>query len=273
MHHSWHITAHISLGHLERHWKSFTRQMDRTHQIIQSLGGQPSAPTQLLSALQAELTNINDIYISNKPIIIPAINLLDTDPSFNGNSNYNKCVRRSFLPFLRDALTWLTGTATTKDIKSIKTRVNQLIEPQSTQQEAMAHIVSILNITRYAIQVNQQHINIMMDRVDETVQDVNNLYEITTSLTTSLSYYQLVLHIRSVLANLWDLLSYIRRVSMCIMDYINAATTGTLSLHIYPVWILSRCCHTLGKPYHLHCIYQYHLQIPYTFIDTSVPTS
>ena len=36
-HHSWLITAHISLGHLEQHWKSFTRQMDRTHQIIQSL--------------------------------------------------------------------------------------------------------------------------------------------------------------------------------------------------------------------------------------------
>ena len=38
MHHSWLITAHISLGHLEQHWKSFTRQMDRTCWIIQSLG-------------------------------------------------------------------------------------------------------------------------------------------------------------------------------------------------------------------------------------------
>ena len=36
-HHSWLITAHISLGHLEQHWKSFTRQMDRTCQKIQSL--------------------------------------------------------------------------------------------------------------------------------------------------------------------------------------------------------------------------------------------
>ena len=57
-------------------------------------------------------------------------------------------------------------------------------------------------------------------------QDINNLYNITTLLATSLSYYQLVLHIRSVLANLWDLLSYIRTVSMHIMDYINADTTG-----------------------------------------------
>ena len=84
-HHSWLITAHISLGHLEQHWKSFTRQMYRTHQIIQSLGQQPSAPSQLLSALQAELTNINDIYTLYIPIITPAINLLDKDPSFDGN--------------------------------------------------------------------------------------------------------------------------------------------------------------------------------------------
>ena len=73
---------------------------------------------------------------------------------------------------------------------------------QSTQQEAIVHIVSILNVTRYAAQVNRQHINIIMDKVDETVHDVNNLYNLTTSLSTSLSYYQLILHIRSVLANL-----------------------------------------------------------------------
>ena len=184
--HSWLITAHISLGHLEWHWKSFTRQLDRMHQLIQSLGQWPSAPTQLLSALQAELTNINDIYTWYKPIIIPAINLLGTDPSFDGNSNYNTHVRRSLLPFLCDALNWLTGNATTKNVNSVKRRVNQLTEALSMQQEAIVHIVSILNITRYAVQVNRQHINIIMDRVEEMVQDVNNVYNITTSLATSL---------------------------------------------------------------------------------------
>ena len=97
------------------------------------------------------------------------------------------------------------------------------------------HIVSILNDTRYAVQVNRQHINIVMDKVDATVHDVNNLYNLTTSLSTSLSYYQLILHIRSVLASLWDSLSYIRTVSMHTMDYIDAATTGTLSPHTLPI--------------------------------------
>ena len=118
--HSWLITAHISLGNLEWYWKSFTRQMDRTWQLLQSLSHWPSAPTHLLSALQAELTNVNDIYISYKPIIITALNPLDTDPSFDGNSNYNKCVRRSLLPFLANAQSWLIGTTTTKDVTSIK---------------------------------------------------------------------------------------------------------------------------------------------------------
>ena len=99
-------------------------------------------------------TGRTNIYTSCKYIIIPAINLLNTDPSFDGNSNYNKHVRGSLLPFLGDALSWLTGTATTKDINSIKTIVNQLNEAQSMQQEAIVHIVSILNVTRYAAQLN-----------------------------------------------------------------------------------------------------------------------
>ena len=202
-----------------------------------------------------ELTNINDIYTSYKPIIIPAINLLDMDPSFDGYSNHNNHLRRSLLPFLGNALSWLTGTATTKDVNSIKKRVNQLSEAQSTQQETLVHIISILNITQYAAQVNRHSINVLMDKLDETVHDINNLYNLTTSLATSLSYHQLILHIRSVLANLQDSLSYIRTVSMHTMDYINAVTTGTLSPHILPIMelqkMLSHIEETLPPTLHL----------------------
>ena len=148
--HSWLITAHISLGHLERHWKLFTRQMGRTCQIIHSLNQRPSAPIQLLSALQSELNNINDIYNSYKPIIIPVINHLATVPSIDGNTNYNRQVRGSLLSFLGDALRWLTGTATTRDVTTIKKGVNELITAQNVQQETLVHVISILNITRYA---------------------------------------------------------------------------------------------------------------------------
>ena len=119
----------------------------------------------------------------------------------------------------------------------------------------MVHIVSILNVTRYAAQVNRQHINIIMDTIDNMVHDVNNLCNITTSLHTSLSYHQLVLHLRSVLANLQDSLSYIRAVSMHTMDYINAGTAGTLSPHILPIMdlkqMLSHIEETLPTTMHL----------------------
>ena len=144
------------------------------------------------------------------------------------------------MPFLGDALRWLTVTATTKDVNSIKECVNQLTETQSTQQETLVHIVSILNVTRYAAQVNRHSINVLMDKVDETSQDVKNQYNLTTSLTTSLRYHQLILYTRSVLANLQDSLSYIRTVSAHTKDYIDAATTGTLSPHILLIMDLQK---------------------------------
>ena len=76
--HSWIITAHVSLGNLECHWKTFNRQLARTWQVLQSLDQQPSAPTQLLSTLQVELSNIKDINSSGKTTIISAIKLLQS---------------------------------------------------------------------------------------------------------------------------------------------------------------------------------------------------
>ena len=94
-----------------------------------------------------------------------------------------------------------------------------------------------------------------MDAVDKMVQNVNNLYNMTTPQYTNLSYHQLVLHIRSVLANLWNLLSYIRTVSVHTMHYINTATTGTLSPHILPIGdlkqMLSHIKETLPPAIHL----------------------
>ena len=87
------------------------------------------------------------MYNSYKTTIISAINLLNTNPFFNGQSQSHIHCKRSLLPFLGDALRWLTGTATTKDVKRIKIRINQLIATQSLQQETLVHIILILNVT------------------------------------------------------------------------------------------------------------------------------
>ena len=139
-----------------------------------------------------------------KTTITSAIKLLQS----NQTQTHIHC-RRSLLPFLGDALSWLTGTATTKDIHSIKTRINQLITTQASQHNTLVHIVSILNTTRYATQVNRHSINTLMDAVRTTSHDINNLCNLTTSLATNINFHQMILHIRSVFANLCDSLNYI----------------------------------------------------------------
>ena len=102
------------------------------------------------------------------------------------------------------------------------------------------HIISILNVTSYATQVNRHNINALRDAARATSYDINNLYNLTTSLATSINFHQLRLHIRSVFGNLCDSLNYIQMVSTHTIDYIDAATSGTLSPHILPVMDLQR---------------------------------
>ena len=58
----------------------------------------------------------------------------------------------------------------TKDVTSVKQRVNQLISTQHSQQETLVHVIAIPNITRYATQVNRQHINLVMNATEKTHQ-------------------------------------------------------------------------------------------------------
>ena len=55
------------------------------------------------------------------------------------------------------------------------------------------------------------------------------------SLYSSISYHQILLHIRSILANLWDSLHYMQEIIMHTMVYINATTTGIFSPHTLPI--------------------------------------
>ena len=92
--HFWIITMHVSLGNLECHWKTFNRQLAGTQQLLWSLDQQPSAPTQQLSTLQVELSNIKAIFKSGKTTIISAIKLLQSN-----QPQTHICHRRSLLPF------------------------------------------------------------------------------------------------------------------------------------------------------------------------------
>ena len=188
------LDYNVSLGHLENHWKAFNSQLIINITITTFLNQQLSALTHLLSMLQIDLTNTEDMCNSCKTTITSAIDLLHTNPSFDGQSQSNICHRRSLMPFLGDALRWLTGTATAKDVNNIKMRINQLIVTQSSQQETLVHIISILNITGHAAQVNRHSINNLMDKVDAASHDINTIYNLTMSLATSVSFHQLIPH-------------------------------------------------------------------------------
>ena len=113
-HHSWIITAHVLLGDLEKQWKIFIQQKAKSQQLLNSLPQKPLAPNYLLSALQAELANLDSIYTSYKPLIFTVTQLLKKELSFNDMLPFSKCTKRSLLPFLGDTLSWLTRTAMTK---------------------------------------------------------------------------------------------------------------------------------------------------------------
>ena len=177
---------------------------DGTQQVFNSLPQKPLAPTHLFSTVETELISLNSIHTPYKPFILAATQLLKKEPSFNGVLVSNKHMRRSLLPLLGDTLSWLTGTAMTKDVSSFKKRANVLIATERNQQETLVQLMSILNITRYATQVNRQHINIVMNAAEKMHQDITKLYNITHSLYSSLNYQQIVCHIHSILANLRD---------------------------------------------------------------------
>ena len=96
-------------------------------------------------------------------------------------------------------------------------------------------MLSILNVTRYAPQVNGQPINIVMNAAEKTHQAITTLYNITHSMYSSLSYQQIALHVCSILANLRDSLCYMKEVAIHTMDYVHKAKTGTLSPDVLPM--------------------------------------
>ena len=77
----YHHSSNI-IGNLEKQWRMFTMQMDRTQQLLDSLLQKPLAPTHLFSTLEAELTNLYGIYTSYKQLILAATQLLKKEPSF-----------------------------------------------------------------------------------------------------------------------------------------------------------------------------------------------
>ena len=124
----------------------------------------------------------------------------------------------------------------------------------------MVHIVSILNLTRYETQVNRQRINIILKELNKSNEDIRALFNITNQLATQVQVQNIVLHLRAMVANLRDCLHFMEQLANHILEYIDTATTGTLTPHLIPVPDLQQM------------LYQIELELPPN-MDLSIPSS
>ena len=234
--HSWIISAHINLGTLKKPIHMFNRQKNIIREMISKLRNHPDDAIELLQPPQIELDNLHSLFMAYKPVFSSAMSILQMQPSFDRKPIPS--LRRkewSLLPFLSSALKWLTGTATTKDIKHIKKRISSLIETQENQWKTMVHIVSILNLTHYETQVNSQWINIILKELTKSNKDIRALFNITNQLATQVQVQNIMLHLQAMLANLRDCLHFMMQLANHILEYIDTVTTGTLTPHLIPV--------------------------------------
>ena len=234
--HSWIISAHINLGSLHKPMHMFNRQKNIVCEMISKLRNHPDDTIEPLQSLQVELDNLHNLFMAYKPVFSSARSILQMQPLFDRKlippSGRKK---RSFLPFLGSALKWLTGTVTTRDIKHIKKQISSLIETQENQWKTMVHIISILNLTHYKTQVNRQWINIILKELTKSNKDIRALFNITNQLATQVQVQNIVLHLRAMLANLRDCLHFMKQLANHVLEYIDTATTGTLTPHLIPV--------------------------------------
>ena len=114
---SWIISAHINLGTLNKPMHIFNRQKNIVHEMIFKLRNHPDDAIEPLQPLQVELDNLHNLFMACKPVFSSTRNILQMQPSFDRKPIPPS--GRSLLPFFGSALKWLTGTATTKDIKHI----------------------------------------------------------------------------------------------------------------------------------------------------------
>ena len=125
--------------------------------------------------------------------------------------------------------------STTRDTWKIKQHVNQLMQVQSKQQKILVHVISILNITRYAAQVNRQKLNEVMGALQRSNGDSDRLFNITETLAQCNRYQQMYIYMCTILAYLRDSLTCMRHVAIHTMDYVDSATTNVLLSDILPV--------------------------------------
>ena len=74
-----------------------------------------------------------------------------------------------------------------------------------------------------------------MKELTKSNKDIRALFNITNQLATQVQVQNIILHLRAMLANLRDCLHFMKQLANHILEYIDTATTGTLTPHLIPI--------------------------------------
>ena len=127
-----------------------------------------------------------------------------------------------------------------------------MIQAQTKQEETLVHVISILNITRYATLVNKQKLNEIIEALQRSNEYLDRLFNSTEGLTQCIRYQQMNIYMHTILAYLRDTLTYMRQAAIHTMDYVDVATTNVLSPNILPVEDLRNMLKHIELPPMMH---------------------
>ena len=106
---------------------------------------------------------------------------------------------RSILPFIGDALSAITGTATSRDIKKIEHHMEYMEETQKRQAHIMKESLSLINITYDAVQSNRVKINQMLNTTVALDKKIEGVQQEISRILGPLQRFVVVAHEINVL--------------------------------------------------------------------------
>ena len=74
-----------------------------------------------------------------------------------------------------------------------------------------------------------------MKELTKSNEDIRALFNITNQLATQVQVQNIVLHLSAMLTNLRDCLHFMKQLANHVLEYIDTATTSTLTPHLIPV--------------------------------------
>ena len=171
-----------------------------------------------------------DMTIDDMDLAINEITHMQTEAS-NLIDHISNRHKRSLLPF-GGLFNFLFGTADDKDLKAIKSDIQQLYQNQMNQADVLNDIISITNVSRGLINENIQKINNIVDTIislNQTIRSIEgHLEPLYVARKFTFMHTEFISHhtkIRMITRQIADDINLIR-------SYLSTFTTGKIAPEI-----------------------------------------